>query len=95
MTFTTSYRMWSIIPTLLGYVLEISVSGCALRLHARIDANLAGRVQLLISGQDVWLPIVARWARQDLCGRAVGAEFDRPTREKRELVRRFICSRVQ
>jgi hypothetical protein len=83
------------LATLSGYVLDISVSGCALRLQVRVDAHLAGRVQLPINGQDVWLPIVARWARQDLCGRAVGAEFDRPTREKQELVRRFVWSRLQ
>jgi hypothetical protein len=78
-----------------GYVLDISVSGCALHFQTRIDPHLVGRVQLSLGAQDVWLPIVTRWARQDSRGWSVGAEFDRPTREKLDLVRRFVSQRIR
>ena len=82
------------LTTLSGYVLDISMSGCALHLTKRIDSGLVGRVQLPLGGQDVWLPIVARWVRQDARGWSVGAEFDRPTQAKQDLVRRFVSRRI-
>jgi len=80
--------------TLSGYVIDISVSGCALHIQSWIEPNLVGRVQLALGGQEVWLPIVTRWVRQDAKGWSVGAEFDRPTREKHEFVRRFVAQRL-
>jgi len=83
------------LTTVIGYVVDISVSGCALHLQSRIEPHLPGRVRLPLGGQDVWLPIVTRWARPDARGWSVGAEFDRPTREKQDLVRRFVSQRMQ
>jgi PilZ domain len=77
-----------------GYVLDISLSGCALHFQTRVDAHLCGRVQLVLAGRDVWLPIVTRWVRQDSRGWSVGAEFDRPTPEKHDLIRRFVSQRT-
>jgi hypothetical protein len=82
------------LAALSGYIIDISVSGCALRLYAPVQAHVAGRVQLSIRGADVWFPIVTRWARSDSRGWTIGAEFDRPTPEKQELLRRFIRQRL-
>ena len=82
------------LATLGGYIIDISVSGCALRLYAPAPAHVAGRVQVSIGGRDVWLPIVTRWARSDTRGWTVGAEFDRPTPEKQELIARFVRQRL-
>jgi PilZ domain-containing protein len=83
------------LQALSGYVLDLSASGCALRLHAQVEPNLAGRIQISIGDREIWLPIVTRWARQDSRGWTVGAEFDRPTTEKQELVRRLVWQRLQ
>jgi PilZ domain len=80
--------------TLSGYVIDISVSGCAIHLQNRVEPHLAGRVQLALGRDEVWLPIVTRWVRPDAKGWSVGAEFDRPTREKHDLVRRFVAQRL-
>jgi hypothetical protein len=60
----------------------------------RVEPHLVGRVRLPLGGQDVWIPIVTRWARAQAQGWMVGAEFDRPTREKQDLVRRFVSQRI-
>ncbi len=82
------------LATLCGYIIDISVSGCALRLYSPVHAHVAGRVQVSIGGRDVWLPIVTKWARSGTRGWTVGAEFDRPTAEKQELLRRFVRQRL-
>jgi PilZ domain len=82
------------LATVSGYVLDVSESGCALLFQNRVEPHLVGRVRLPLGGQDVWIPIVTRWARAQAQGWMVGAEFDRPTREKQDLVRRFVSQRI-
>src|SRR5436853_6711078 len=70
--FTASARLMLDTPgglvTLSGSLLDISMSGCALHLNARVDAQLAGRVRLSIEGREVWFPITTRWVRSESRG---------------------------
>jgi hypothetical protein len=71
-------------------MLDLSEGGCQLRLRRRIDADLAGRVNLDVEGKALWLPVITRWAREDSHGWTVGCEFDRPTAEKLELLKSLL-----
>ena len=77
-----------------GRIVDISEGGCALQLYTRLDDGATGRVEVMIGATTVWLPIVIRWTRSDSRSWFVGAEFDRPTPEKRIVIRRLIQAAV-
>jgi len=81
--------------TLAGNIIDISLGGCAVRVYQPVQAHCAGRVQLELGKQGIWLPIVTRWARRDPRGWTIGMEFDRPTEEKLSAVARLIDHRTR
>ena len=72
--------------TACGQIVDLSVGGCAIRVHRIIDTDLAGRVQVDVAGNSMWLPVITRWVRADSRGWTVGCEFDRLTPEKHRLI---------
>jgi hypothetical protein len=62
-----------------------------LRLHTRVDPNLAARVRLEISGTTLWIPVLTRWVRGDAGEWTVGCAFDRPTFDKQLAIRSMLA----
>ncbi len=79
--------------TTAGWLIDLSQGGCAVRITRPVDADHAARIQIEVAGLSVWFPVVVRWARSGSRGWTVGCEFDRPTPEKRDVLRRLIWSR--
>jgi hypothetical protein len=76
-----------------GNLIDLSEGGCSIFVKARVEPNSAARMQVEISGVDIWLPIVTRWARCDARGWTIGCEFDRPTAEKERAIRALVWER--
>jgi c-di-GMP-binding flagellar brake protein YcgR len=76
-----------------GNLIDLSEGGCSIFVKSRVEPNSAARMQVEISGVDIWLPIVTRWARGDARGWTIGCEFDRPTAEKERAIRALVWER--
>jgi hypothetical protein len=79
--------------TTFGQIIDLSEGGCALRIHRPLDVQLAGRVNVEVAGNAIWLPVLTRWVRGDSRGWTVGCEFDRPTSEKQQAIRVLLLER--
>jgi hypothetical protein len=79
--------------TATGQIVDLSVGGCAIRLHRCVDAALAGRVHVEVAGKAMWLPVITRWVRGDPRGFTVGCAFDRLTPEKQKAVGSLLLER--
>ncbi len=77
-----------------GFITNISIGGCALRVYASVEPYRPGRVKVRIDGSEVWLPIITRWVRRDVRGWSVGAAFDGLTQDKEALVARVVRQRL-
>ena len=80
--------------TMHGQLVDLSEIGCALRAQKPLGINLVGRVCLDVAGKALWLPVVTRWVGPAAGGGwTVGCEFDRPTREKQQILRALVAER--
>jgi PilZ domain len=79
--------------TACGQIVDLSVGGCAIRVHRIIEADLAGRVQVEVAGKSMWLPVITRWVCADSRGWTVGCAFDRLTPEKQRLISTLLLER--
>ena len=79
--------------TACGQIVDLSVGGCAIRVHRIIETDLAGRVQVDVAGKSMWLPVITRWVRADSRGWTVGCAFDRLTPEKQQLISALLRER--
>jgi c-di-GMP-binding flagellar brake protein YcgR len=79
--------------TLAGSLIDVSVTGCAIRVHARLVPSGAARVELDVDGQRVWLPGHIVWTRTRERAWIAGVRFDRVVPEKQTLLARFVARR--
>jgi hypothetical protein len=76
-----------------GRLIDLSEGGCAISTQIRLDEHVAGRIQVEVDGQQVWLPVVTRWVRCDAHGWTAGCAFDRPTEDKQRAIRALVWAR--
>jgi c-di-GMP-binding flagellar brake protein YcgR len=79
--------------TVSGQLVDLSEGGCAILTQTRIDAHVAGRVQVEVGGVQIWLPVVTRSACCEGRGWRIGCAFDRPTDAKQRAVRALVWQR--
>jgi len=60
-----------------GEIVDLSAGGCGVRVgHRELAADLKGRIELMIGGQRLSLPVVTRWLRTEPDGTlVVGCRF--------------------
>jgi hypothetical protein len=76
-----------------GYVVDLSVSGCALRLHACLEPGHEARLEVEVDGRTVWLPGRVAWTRTSAHSWLVGVAFDQLVPGKQSLVTRLVAER--
>ncbi len=79
--------------TVSGQLVDLSAGGCAILTQTRLEADAAGRVQVEVSGLQIWLPIVTRSICCQGRGWRIGCAFDRPTPDKQRAVRELVWER--
>jgi hypothetical protein len=81
------------IVTVTGTLVDASVSGCAIRVYARLDAHREVRIRLDRQGEQVWVPGRIIWTRtRERCWIA-GVRFERLTPEKQAFLLRLLAPR--
>ncbi len=73
-----------------GYMLDISLGGCALRVYSRVSADVRGRLRIEIGNTAMSLSVITRWAKAESRGWMLGTEFDRPSREQQVAIRQLV-----
>ena len=79
--------------TLAGNVIDLSVSGCAIRVHAPLDTGREARLELELDGERVWVPGQIVWTRTRERAWIVGVEFERLVPDKQRLLVRLVAER--
>jgi hypothetical protein len=79
--------------TLTGTVVDLSVSGCAIRVHAPLDVGGAARLELGLDGRHVWVPGEIMWSKTRDRAWIVGVQFDRLVPEKQKVVMQIVAAR--
>jgi c-di-GMP-binding flagellar brake protein YcgR len=81
------------VQSVAGHLVDLSEGGCSIFVKSRLEENAAARINVEISGAEMWLPVVTRWARCGARGWTIGCEFDRPTPEKERAIRALVWER--
>src|SRR5215471_13611588 len=76
--------------TLTGNVIDLSVSGCAIRVHARLEPRGEARLELDVDGRRVWLPGHIVWTRTRERAWIAGVRFDRLVPDKQTLLMKLV-----
>jgi hypothetical protein len=79
--------------TLSGSVIDLSVSGCAIKVHVRLDPGYEARLEFSLDGERVWVPGHIVWTRTREQGWMVGLRFDRLVPAKANLIHRLVVER--
>jgi c-di-GMP-binding flagellar brake protein YcgR len=79
--------------TLSGNVIDLSVSGCAIRVYTRLEAQHEARLELALDGERVWVPGQIMWTRTHDRAWTVGVRFDRLVPDKQSLIMRLVAER--
>jgi c-di-GMP-binding flagellar brake protein YcgR len=81
--------------TLSGQLVDLSVSGCAIRVYAPLEPRGEARLELAVDGRQVWVPGHVVWTRTRIRERAwiAGVRFDRLVPEKQSLLIRLVADR--
>jgi hypothetical protein len=77
--------------TLTGSLIDLSVSGCAIRVHARLEPRGEARLELAVDGRQVWLPGHIVWTRTRERAWIAGVRFDRLVPEKQSLLMQLVA----
>src|SRR5262245_876975 len=72
--------------TLTGDLIDLSVSGCAIRVHAQLEPRGEARLELQVAGRLVWVPGHIVWTRTRERAWIAGVRFDRLVPEKQSLL---------
>jgi c-di-GMP-binding flagellar brake protein YcgR len=78
---------------LTGSVIDLSVSGCAIRVHSRLEPRREARLELEVDRKRVWLPGQVVWTRTRDKAWIVGIRFDQLVPEKQSHVTRVVARR--
>jgi len=79
--------------TLTGTLVDLSVSGCAIRVYTNLDSQREARLELALNGDVLWVPGQIVWTRTRDRAWVVGIEFDRLVPAKQRLLMRFVAER--
>ncbi len=78
------------IRTVNGELLGMTETDCAVRVYAKVEPNLAGRLDIEANEQTVRLVVRARWTQPQSHGWTLGVDFDHPNAEKRDTIGRLL-----
>ena len=81
--------------TLSGQLVDLSVTGCAIRVYAPLEPRGEARLELTVDGRQVWVPGHIVWTHTRTRERAwiAGVRFDRLVPEKQSLLIRLVADR--
>ena len=79
--------------TLAGNVIDLSVSGCAIRVYTNLEPEREARLELELGGERVWVPGQIVWTRTRERAWIVGIEFERLVPDKQRLLVRLVAER--
>jgi c-di-GMP-binding flagellar brake protein YcgR len=79
--------------TLAGTVVDLSVSGCAIRVHTALDVGREARLELEVDGKAVWMPGRIVWKRAVEKAWMVGVQFESLVPEKQTHVMKVVARR--
>jgi hypothetical protein len=81
------------VVTLAGRIIDLSVSGCAIRVYAPLTPDREARLELEVGGERVWVPGQVVWTRIRERTWVVGVKFERLVPEKQSLIMRLVAER--
>jgi c-di-GMP-binding flagellar brake protein YcgR len=81
------------IVTLTGKIIDLSISGCAIRVYAPLETQREARLELTLDGERVWVPGQIVWTRLRENAWMVGVRFDHMTPQKQSLLVRLVAER--
>jgi hypothetical protein len=81
------------VVTLTGRLVDLSISGCAIRVYAPLTPEREARLELEVGGERVWVPGQIVWTRIRERAWVVGVKFERLVPEKRSLIMRLVAER--
>jgi c-di-GMP-binding flagellar brake protein YcgR len=79
--------------TVCGNVIDLSVSGCAIRIHTRLEPNHEARLELELDGECVWVPGHIVWIRTHDHAWLVGIRFDQLVPAKQSHIMKLVARR--
>lgn len=79
--------------TVTGTVIDLSVSGCAIRVHTPLEKNREARIELAVDGERIWVPGEVVWTRIKERAWIVGIRFDRLVPTKQSLITKLVARR--
>jgi c-di-GMP-binding flagellar brake protein YcgR len=79
--------------TLSGNVIDLSVSGCAIRVHSKLERDCQTRLELSVDRKSVWFPGHIVWTRQSDKAWIVGIRFDHLVPEKQSHLMKVVARR--
>ncbi len=79
--------------TLSGELVDLSVSGCAIRVYAPLEPRGEARLELTVDGRRVWVSGHVVWTRVRQRAWIAGVRFDRLVPEKQSLLIRVVADR--
>src|SRR3954454_6840438 len=79
--------------TLSGDLVDLSVSGCAIRVYAPLEPRGEARLELTVDGRQVWVSGHVVWTRIRQRAWIAGVRFDRLVPEKQSLLIRVVAER--
>jgi hypothetical protein len=81
------------VVTLTGNVIDLSVSGCAIRVYGRLEPDCEARLELEVDGERVWVPAHIVWTRSRERAWVVGMRFERLVPQKQSHILRLVAER--
>jgi hypothetical protein len=79
--------------TITGSLIDLSVSGCAIRVYAPLAPRGEARLELDVDGRRVWVPGHVVWTRLRERAWIAGVRFDRLVPEKQSLLVELVSNR--
>jgi len=81
------------VVTLTGKMVDLSVSGCAIRVYGNLEPQREARLELEVDGQRIWVPGQIVWTRTRDRAWTVGVKFDRLQPDKQSVIIRLVGER--
>jgi c-di-GMP-binding flagellar brake protein YcgR len=79
--------------TVAGNVVDLSVSGCAIRIFTKLEPKHEARLELELDGERVWVPGHVVWTRMRDSAWMVGIRFDQLVPAKQAMITKLVASR--
>ncbi len=79
--------------TVSGNVIDLSVSGCAIRIFTKLEPKHETRLELELDGERFWVPGHVVWTRMRDSAWMVGIRFDQLVPAKQSLIMKLVASR--